>query len=134
MDDNNPNKNGRKDSKTIAALVNEGGFLYPYIPTGICAEIQNLFNPRLQTQEEITRIKNRIARWFSVYFSEIKDVYKKQDSVSGLMVLKVAPRTQDIVHDIDGHMFDIKMRNLYPLNTIWRIYPCYTSAQYQLFF
>lgn len=94
MDDNNPNKNGRKDSKTIAALVNEGGFLYPYIPTGICAEIQSLFNPRLQTQEEITRIKNRIARWFSVYFSEIKDVYKKQDSVSGLMVLKVAPRTR----------------------------------------
>ena len=121
MDDNNPNKNGRKDSKTIAALVNEGGFLYPYIPTGICAEIQSLFNPRLQTQEEITRIKNRIARWFSVYFSEIKDVYKKQDSVSGLMVLTAI-------------CLDIKMRNLYPLNTIWRIYPCYTSAQYQLFF
>lgn len=114
MDDNNPNKNGRKDSKTIAALVNEGGFLYPYIPTGICAEIQSLFNPRLQTQEEITRIKNRIARWFSVYFSEIKDVYKKQDSVSGLMVLKVAPRTQDIVHDIDGHMFGYKDEELIP--------------------
>ena len=28
MDDNNPNKNDRKDPKTIAALVNEGRFLY----------------------------------------------------------------------------------------------------------
>ena len=38
MDDNNPNKNDRKDPKTIAALVNEGRFSYPYIPTGIYAE------------------------------------------------------------------------------------------------
>lgn len=35
LDDNNPNKNDRKDPKTIAALVNEGRFSYPYIPTGI---------------------------------------------------------------------------------------------------
>ena len=35
-----------------------------------------LSNLRLQAQEEITRIKNRIARWFSIYFPEIKDVYK----------------------------------------------------------
>ena len=31
LDDNNPNKNDRKDPKTIAALVNEGRFSYPYI-------------------------------------------------------------------------------------------------------
>lgn len=51
--------------------VHEGRFSYPYIPTGIYAEIRNLSNLRIQTQEEITRIKNRIARWFSIYFSEI---------------------------------------------------------------
>ena len=62
LDDNNPNKNDRKDPKTIAALVNEGRFSYPYIPTGIYAEIRSLSNLRLQTQEEITRIKNRIAK------------------------------------------------------------------------
>ena len=83
LDDNNPNKNDRKDPKTIAALVNEGRFSYPYIPTGIYAEIRSLSNLRLQTQEEITRIKNRIARWFSIYFPEIKDVYRNPDSVSG---------------------------------------------------
>lgn len=57
LDDNNPNKNDRKDPKTIAGLVNEGRFSYPYIPTGIYAEIRNLSNLRIQTQEELTRIK-----------------------------------------------------------------------------
>ena len=42
LDDNNPNKNDRKDPKTIAELVNEGRFSYPYIPTGINAEIRSL--------------------------------------------------------------------------------------------
>ena len=48
LDDNNPNKNDRKDPKTIAALVNEGRFSYPYIPTGVYAEIRSLSNLRLQ--------------------------------------------------------------------------------------
>ena len=91
MDDNNPDKNDRKDPKTIAALVNEGRFSYPYIPTGIYAEIRSLSNLRFQTQEEITRIRNRIARWISIYFPEYKDVYGKLDAVSGLMVLKEVP-------------------------------------------
>ena len=91
MDDNNPDKNDRKDPKTIAALVNEGRFSYPYIPTGVYAEIRSLSNLRFQTQEEITRIRNRIARWISIYFPEYKDVYGKLDAVSGMMVLKEAP-------------------------------------------
>lgn len=96
MDDNNPNKNDRKDPKTIASLVNEGRFSYPYIPTGIYAEIRNLSNLRFQTQEEITRIKNRIARWFSIYFPEYKDVYGNLEAVSGMMILKTAPLPVDI--------------------------------------
>ena len=86
LDDNNPNKNDRKDPKTIAALVNEGRFSYPYIPTGIYAEIRSLSNLRFQTQEELTRIKNRIARWFAIYFPEYKDVYGDYKAVSGRMV------------------------------------------------
>ena len=97
LDDNNPNKNDRKDPKTIAALVNEGRFSYPYIPTGIYAEIRNLSNLRFQTQEEITRIKNRIARWFAIYFPEYKDVYRDYKAVSGRMILKTAPLPEDIV-------------------------------------
>ncbi len=88
LDDNNPNKNDRKDPKTIAALVNEGRFSYPYIPTGIYAEIRSLSNLRFQTQEELTRIKNRIARWFAIYFPEYKDVYGDLMAVSGRMILK----------------------------------------------
>ena len=118
LDDNNPNKNDRKDPKTIAALVNEGRFSYPYILTGIYAEIRNLSNLRLQTQEEITRIKNRIARWFRIYFPEIKDVYKNPDSVSGLMVLKEAPLPCDIVKlgvdEINKIWRDVKLRAAEP--------------------
>ena len=108
LDDNTPGKNDRKDPKTIAALVNEGRFSYPYIPTGIYAEIRSLSNLRLQTQEEITRIKNRIARWFSIYSGNQRR-YRNPDSVSGLMVLKEAPLPQDIVKlGVDG------------INKIWR--------------
>ena len=109
LDDNNPNKNDRKDPKTIAVLVNEGRFSYPYIPTGIYAEIKNLSNLRFQTQEEITRIKNRLARWFSIYFPEYKDVYGNLDAVSGMMILKEAPLPADIVKlGVEG------------INKIWR--------------
>ena len=57
LDDNNPGKNDRKDPKTIAGLVNEGRFSYPYLPTGVYAEIRNLSNMRFQAQENITRVK-----------------------------------------------------------------------------
>jgi len=97
LDDNNPNKNDRKDPKTIAALVNEGRFSYPYIPTGIYAEVRSLSNLRFQTQEELTRIKNRIARWFAIYFPEYKDVYGDLKAASGRMVLKVATLPDDII-------------------------------------
>lgn len=66
-------------------------------PTGVYAEIRSLSNLRFQTQEELTRIKNRLARWFSIYFPEYKDVYGKLDAVSGIIVLKAAPLPADIV-------------------------------------
>ena len=97
LDDNNPNKNDRKDPKTIAALVNEGRFSYPYIPTGIYAEIRSLSNLRFQTQEELTRIKNRLARWFSIYFPEYKNVYGDLKAVSGRMVLKEIPYIDNLL-------------------------------------
>lgn len=96
LDDNNPNKNDRKDPKTIAGLVNEGRFSYPYIPIGVYAEIRNLSNLRFQAQEELTRAKNRLARWFSIYFPEYKDVYRDLKAVSGRMVLQMAPLPEDI--------------------------------------
>lgn len=60
-------------------------------------------------QEELTWIKNRIARWFSIYFPEYKDVYGDYTAVSGRMVLKETPLPSDIVKlGADG------------VNKIWR--------------
>lgn len=116
LDDNNPNKNDRKDPKTIAALVNEGRFSYPYIPTGIYAEIRSLSNLRFQTQEEVTRVKNRIARWFAIYFPEYKDVYRDLKAVSGRMVLRVASLPEDIkelgVEGVNKIWRDAKLRGV----------------------
>ena len=109
LDDNDPSKNDRKDPKVIAGLVNEGRFSYPYIPEGVYAEIRALATLRLQTQEEVTRIKNRMARWFSIHFPEYKDVYRAWDAASGLMILRVAPLPEDIIKlGMDG------------INKIWR--------------
>ena len=103
MDDNDPSKNDRKDPKVIAGLVNEGRYFYPYIPDGIYAEIRVLSGLRVQSQSEITRLKNRIARWFSIYFPNYKDVYGNVGAVSGLMILRVAPLPEDIVKlGVDG--------------------------------
>ena len=109
MDDNDPSKNDRKDPKVIAGLVNEGRYFYPYIPDGIYAEIRVLSGLRVQAQSEITRLKNRIARWFSIYFPNYKDVYGNVGAISGLMILRVAPLPEDIVKlGADG------------VNQIWR--------------
>ena len=116
LDDNNPNKNDRKDPKTIAGLVNEGRFSYPYIPIGVYAEIRNLSNLRFQAQEELTRAKNRLARWFSIYFPEYKDVYRDIKAVSGRMVLQMAPLPEDIrklgVEGVNRIWRDAKLREI----------------------
>ena len=62
LDDNNPSKNDRKDPKVIAGLIKDGRFTYPYLPEGVYAELRSASNLKFQTQEELTRILNRIAR------------------------------------------------------------------------
>ena len=109
LDDNNPSKNDRKDPKVIAGLVKDGRYFRPYIPDGVYAEIRVLSGLQVMAQSEITRLKNRIARWFSIYFPNYKDVYGNVGAVSGLMVLKEAPLPEDIVKlGADG------------VNRIWR--------------
>lgn len=67
-----PSKNDRKDPKTIAKLVIEGRYAYPYMLEGIYAEIRNASNMRFQIEAELTRIKNRIQRWLAVYFPDME--------------------------------------------------------------
>ena len=71
-------KNDRKDPKTIAALVNEGRFSYPYIPTGIYAEIRVFqisdYKPRKKLQGSRTVSQDGLASIFrkSKTFIEIR--------------------------------------------------------------
>jgi len=103
LDDNNPSKNERKDTKVIAGLASDGRYCLPYIPEGVYAEIRELSNQRARAVEELSRIKNRVARWFSIYFPEYLDVYGSVDSVTGTMILKKYPLPQDIIEaGIDG--------------------------------
>ena len=54
-------------------------------------------NLRDQTETELTRVKNRIQRWFSIYFPEYKEVYKDLYAASSLMILKVAALPCDVI-------------------------------------
>lgn len=97
LDDNNPSKNDRKDPKTIAGLVKDGRYMIPYLPEGVYAELRTASNLRFQLQSELTRIQNRLSRWFNIYFPEYKTVYGKVHSVTGMMILKTAPLPEDIL-------------------------------------
>lgn len=109
LDDNNPTKNDRKDPKVIAGLVREGRYMIPYLPDGVYADLRTASNIRFQLQVELTRIQNRISRWFNIYFPEYKTVYGKPDAKSGMLILKAAPLPEDILTlGIDG------------VNQIWR--------------
>lgn len=109
LDDNSPSKNDRKDPKVIAGLVKDGRYFCPYIPEGVYADIRLYSELRVMAQSEITRLKNRIARWFSIYFPNYKDVYGNVAAASGLMILKTAPLPEDIAKlGVDG------------VNQIWR--------------
>ena len=77
-----------KDPKVIAGLVKDGRYSSPYMPEGIYADIRELSNLRLRNNEELIRAKNRLARWFDIYFPEIQDVYSGIDSKSGMAVLQ----------------------------------------------
>ena len=109
LDDNSQSKNDRKDPKVIAGLVKDGRFTEPYMPEGVYAELRTASNMRFRIESELTSVKNRLARWFSMYFPEYSEENGKADAISGLMVLKVAPLPEDIIElGIDG------------INQIWR--------------
>ena len=109
LDDNLQTKNDRKDPKVIAGLVKEGRYMIPYLPDGVYADLRTVSNMRFQIQSELTRIQNRISRWFNIYFPEYRSVYGNIDAISGMMVLKQAPLPDDILTlGVDG------------INRIWR--------------
>ncbi len=91
LDDNNPNKNDRKDPKTIAGLVTEGRYMFPYMPNGIYASIREVNNMRMRATESLVVVKNRLARWFSIYFPEFTAVFGDLKAKSARLLLAEAP-------------------------------------------
>lgn len=97
LDDNSPKKTDLKDPKTIAKLVVDGRYSYPYLPKGIYADLREAVSSRERIVKELNAITNRIKRWLKIYFPEYLVVYKNFSAESGLTVLETAPLPQDII-------------------------------------
>ena len=97
LDDNSPKKTDLKDPKTIAKLVVDGRYSYPYLPEGIYADLREAISSRERIVKELNAITNRIQRWLKIYFPEYLVVYKNFSAESGLTVLESAPLPQDII-------------------------------------
>ena len=91
LDDNSPKKTDLKDPKTIAKLVIDGRYSFPYVPEGIYAEIREVTSSRDRIMKELNAASNRIQRWLKIYFPEYLTVYKKFDTTTGMMILEKAP-------------------------------------------
>ena len=90
LDDNNQTKNDLKDPKVIAKLVINGRYSTPYMPTGVYAELRNMTAQRMRITREIGQIKNRLARWFAIYFPEYVEVFGNVTCKGSLLVLRQA--------------------------------------------
>lgn len=97
MDDNSPRKTDLKDPKTIAKLVVDGRYSYPYLPEGIYADLREAVSSRDRIVKELNAITNRIKRWLKIYFPEYLEVYRNFSAESGLTVLETAPLPRDIM-------------------------------------
>ena len=91
LDDNSPKKTDLKDPKTIAKLVIDGRYSFPYVPEGIYAEIREVASSRDRIMKELNAASNRIQRWLKIYFPEYLTVYKKFDTTTGMMILEEVP-------------------------------------------
>lgn len=98
LDDNHPSKNDRKDPKVIAKLVLDGRYLIPYIPEDIYAELRVMNESRMRINKELVAIKNRIQRWFAIYFPEYKNVFGSWECDSSIEVLLNIPLPADAVN------------------------------------
>ena len=97
LDDNNLTKNDRKDPKTIAKLVSEGRYTFPYMPEGIYAELRQAVSSRDRIVKELNALTNRIQRRLQIYFPEFLKVYGRFSAESSLLVLETAPYPADIL-------------------------------------
>lgn len=114
LDDNSQTKNDRKDPKVIAKLVVDGRYSKPYVPKGVYADLRVATASRQRIINELTSVKNRICRWFSIYFPEYLEVFGSFEAESSVMILKKVPMPSDIiklgVEGINKIWRDVKLR------------------------
>jgi len=114
LDDNSQTKNDRKDPKVIAKLVVDGRYSKPYVPKGVYADLRVATASRQRIINELTSVKNRICRWFSIYFPEYLEVFGSFEAESSIMILKKVPMPLDIiklgVEGINQIWRDVKLR------------------------
>ena len=109
LDDGHPSKSDKKDPKTIAKLVLEGRYAFPYIPQGLYAELRVAMNCRWRVQKELTSVQNQIQRWLKIYFPEHKTVFGQFEGMGSMALLHAAPFPSDLIAlGVDG------------INQIWR--------------
>ncbi len=77
LDDNSPKKTDLKDPKTIAKLVIDGRYSFPYVPEGIYAEIREVAYSRDRIMKELNQHRNRIQRWLAIHFPEYLGLYTR---------------------------------------------------------
>src|SRR5574344_1969707 len=97
LDDNSPSKNDYKDPKVIAKLVIDGRYSKPYIPEGVYADLRIMVSNRMRVNKELGAIRNRLARWFSIYFPEYCNVFGDYEAIGSMLVLNVACTPQKIL-------------------------------------
>lgn len=97
LDDNSPKKTDLKDPKTIAKLVIDGRYSFPYVPEAIYAELREVVSSRDRIMKELNAASNRIQRWLKIYFPEFLTVYKDFDTTTGIMILKRAPLPSTVI-------------------------------------
>lgn len=103
FDDNNQTKNDAKDPSVIAKLVIRGSYNISYIPEGIYANLRIADKMKENISKDLIAIKNKIKRWFSIYFPEFTSVYSAICGKSAIEILKKYPLPEDIVSvRIDG--------------------------------
>lgn len=103
FDDNNQTKNDAKDPSVIAKLVIRGSYNISYIPEGIYANLRIADKMKENISKDLIAIKNKIKRWFSIYFPEFTSVYSDICGKSAIEILKKYPLPEDIVSvRIDG--------------------------------
>ena len=75
----------------------EGRYSVPYIPRGVYAELRNMWFLRQRVVDAEVKLRNRIARWFKIYFPEYTQAYGSFAAKSSITLLKTACLPEDVL-------------------------------------